>query len=327
MTVIDVHTHILSSRYMDFVREKGGDEIGISESNGRRSLTSHGEVALGITQGMWDMAERIRAMDQARVDIAILSLTAPNVYWGGPEASLGAARVINDDVAATRRAYPDRIRGLASIPWQYPELALKELGRAVDELGFIGVMVCATIAGEPLVDPRFEPIWREIDRRGLPVLVHPGFVPGIDELDLIKFSLQNVVGFTLDTTLAIGKMIVDRFFDRFTNLKIIASHAGGTLPYLAGRFDRCFERSPYAPKMVDPAPSDYLRRIYYDSVAYRRDALALCIEVGGEDNVIYGTDYPHPIGDMAGILARVNSFDATVAEKIKHRNAERIFKI
>jgi aminocarboxymuconate-semialdehyde decarboxylase len=122
-------------------------------------------------------------------------------------------------------------------------------------------------------------------------------------------------------------MIFDGFFDRYPNLKIIAAHGGATLPYIAGRLDRCHEMIPACSEVIVEKPSSYLQRIYYDSVVYAQDALDLCIRVGGTDNVLYGSDYPHNIGDMAGCLSRVNALDSSTAAKVCDGNARRIFDL
>ncbi len=137
--------------------------------------------------------------------------------------------------------------------------------------------------------------------------------------------LASTVGFMFDTTLAITRMVFDGFLDRYPNLKIIASHAGATLPYLAGRLDRSFEMTIPSKEVITTPPSQYLRRIYYDAVTYGQGALALCIDVGGADKVMYGSDYPHDIGDMAGCLARVDALPAAVRDKVRSGNAARIF--
>ncbi len=103
------------------------------------------------------------------------------------------------------------------------------------------------------------------------------------------------------------------------------SHAGATLPYIAARLDRCHEMMPAARERITERPSAYLRRLYYDSVCYSDDALALCLKVGGADKLLYGSDYPHNIGDMEGCLARVRALPAAVVEDATHRTAERIF--
>ena len=328
MTVIDVHTHILSRDYLDLLSAHGGPTYEVKQDkSGGPAIHRDGAPFMTLTSGMFDLQERIRAMDQAGVDIGILSLTCPSVYWGGREVSNRAARLMNDYIAESRHAYPSRVQGLASLPWQYPDDAVAELDRACDELGHVGVMVLANIDETPLTDSCFAPVWEAIDRRGLPVLVHPAVPPGADTMDLTRYNLVASVGFMIDTTLAITRMIYDGFLDRYPNLKIIASHAGATLPYIAGRLDRCHEQMPACREKISEPPSSYLRRIYYDSVCYTAEALELCVKVGGPSQVLYGSDYPHNIGDMVGCLSRVNDLPAELAEDVKHRNAERIFKI
>jgi aminocarboxymuconate-semialdehyde decarboxylase len=276
--------------------------------------------------GHMDYELRIRDMDESKVDLAIISLTCPNVFWGGPEISLQAARLVNDDMAEKQARWPDRLRWLASLPWEHPQLAVAELERACAR-GAVGVMVLANIAGRSLTEPEFAPIWQEIDRRGLPVLVHPTAPPGMPQMDMQRYNLIASVGFMFDTTLAIARMIFDGFFDSYPNVKIIASHGGAALPYLVGRLDICFQQMNACRVKISKSPEEYLRRIYYDSVVYRPEALKLCIDVGGEDNVLYGSDYPHNIGDMKGCLARVDGLPGAQARKVRSGNAERIFRL
>jgi len=188
-------------------------------------------------------------------------------------------------------------------------------------------MVLANIAGRHLVEAAFAPIWKEIDDKGLPVLVHPADPPGTDEMQLAEHSLTATVGFMFDTTLAITRMVFSGFLDRYPNLKIIAAHAGGTVPYLAGRMDRAWEMTPGTRNAITEPPSSYLKRIYYDAVCYRQEALKLCIEVGGVDKVMYGSDYPHDIGDMKGCRARVEALPEDQRAAVAYGNAERIFKL
>ena len=170
--------------------------------------------------------------------------------------------------------------------------------------------------------------WQEIDRLGLPVLVHPTAPVGVREMQMETFNLIPPVGFMFDTTLAFAHMIFSGFLDKYPRLKLIAAHGGAALPYLAGRFDICHERIPACSSAIKDKPSSYLKRIYYDTVVYEQDALALCIKVAGSaDNVLYGSDYPHNIGDMAGCLARVNALPVDEAKRVAGKNAERIFKL
>ena len=323
--VIDVHTHMMSQPYLDLLREKGAPKYTF------RNLPEGGEVVdmyaspfLTLFPAMLDYEMRIKAMDRCRVDVAIVSLTSPNTYFGEAETSLQAARIMNDRFAEAQTAYPDRIRWMCSLPWQYPELAKQELNRALDA-GAVGVMVLANIDGKSLTDPAFEEVWAAIDEKALPVLVHPTAPPAVDRLDMRKHNMVPPVGFVFDTTMAISRMIYDGFFDRFQKVKIIGAHGGGALPYIAGRLDLCYDNIPTCAAHAEERPTQYLRRIYVDTVVHRQDVLQMCIDVCGPENVLYGSDYPHNIGDMAGCLSRVDALAGETRHLVRSRNAERIF--
>jgi len=275
---------------------------------------------------MFDWEARIANMDKARVDIAVTSLTCPNAFWGSAEVSLKAARIMNDDMARAQKTWPDRIRWFASLPWQHEALALLELNRACDA-GAVGVMVLANIDGKALTDPAFAHIWQEIDRRGLPVLVHPSAPPGSRELGLHEFQLTAPIGFTFDTSLAVARCIYDGFLDRYPRLKLIAAHGGGALPYLTGRLDICWHNIPAASSKTRQPPSEYMHRIFVDSVVFQQGVLNLAVEVCGADNVLYGSDYPHTIGDMPGCLSRVDALPSATRDKVRGENARRIFRL
>jgi len=331
--VIDVHTHMLGEEWFAMLKEHGGPRYAVHDvGNVKNVIHMDGAAFMTPLKEMFDYDLRIKNMSKAKVDIAIVSLTCPNVYWGEAQISLKAAQIMNDDMAAAQRAFPDRIRYFASLPWQYPELAIAELDRAVKQ-GAVGVMVLANIAGWSLTAPAFADVWKAIDDRSLPVLVHPTAPPGARDMDMAKHNLIPPIGFIFDTTLAIARCIYDGFLDKYTNLKLIACHGGGALPYLIGRIDQCFDKIPSCNAHVEMTcgskerPSHYLHRIYADAVVFRQDALEMCVNTFGPENVLYGSDYPHNIGDMAGCLARVNALPGEVRHLVRGNNAERIFKL
>ena len=325
--VVDVHTHMLSHEWVRLLEQHGGPRYTLKTvAGGLKAIHLDGAPFMTPVPNMFDWEARIANMNKARVDVAVTSLTCPNVFWGSPEVSLKAARLMNDDMAKAQTAWPGRIRWFASLPWQHEALALDELKRSCDN-GAVGVMVLANIGGKALTDPLFEKIWKEIDRRALPVLVHPTAPPGTGELGLHEFQLTAPIGFTFDTSLAVARCIYDGFFDRFPNLKLIASHGGGALPFLVGRLDICWDNIPAARAKTAEPPRNYLRRIYVDSVVFRQDALDMAVSVCGTDNVLYGSDYPHTIGDMAGCLSRVDALSDGTREKVRGLNAQRIFKL
>lgn len=326
MTVIDVHTHMMPLAYIEALRQHGGEKYTVKKTAaGQDAIHLWGAPFTTLFPGMWDYDLRIQAMDDARVDVAIVSLTCPSVYWGSPETSLGVAKMVNDSMAEQQRARPDRIRWFASLPWQHADAALAELDRAT-QAGAVGVMVLANIAGQDLTDPAFAPIWTAIEARGLPVLVHPTAPQGLRDMHLDEWGLVPPIGFMFDTTLAFSRMILSGFLDTYPKLKLIASHGGGTLPYLAGRLDRCHEKIPACATAIQDKPSSYLQRLYYDTVVYDPAALELCLRTAGSaDQLLFGSDYPHNIGDMVGCRARVSALPQKTARKVLHGNAQRIF--
>jgi aminocarboxymuconate-semialdehyde decarboxylase len=326
MTVIDVHTHMMPLAYIEALREHGGEKYTVKKTPaGQDTIHLWGAPFTTLFPGMWDYDLRIQAMDEARVDVAIVSLTCPSVYWGSQETSLGGAQLVNDSMAEQQRARPDRIRWFASLPWQHADAALAELERAT-RAGAVGVMVLANIAGQDLTDPAFAPIWKAIEQRGLPVLVHPTAPQGLQDMHLDEWGLVPPIGFMFDTTLAFSRMILSGFLDTYPGLKLIASHGGGTLPYLAGRLDRCHEKIPACATAIKDKPSSYLQRLYYDTVVYDPAALELCLRTAGSaDQLLFGSDYPHNIGDMVGCRARVSALPQKTARKILNGNAQRIF--
>src|SRR5581483_6009965 len=252
--VIDVHTHMLSKEWLALLESHGGPHYTLREvRGGLRAIHLDGAPFMTPVPNMFDWEARIANMDKARVDIAITSLTCPNVFWGSAEVSVKAARLMNEDMARAQKSWPDRIRWFASLPWQHEALALQELKRCFDT-GAVGVMVLANIGGKTLTDPAFARIWAEIDRRALPVLVHPSAPPGTAELGLHEFQLTAPIGFTFDTSLAIARCIYDGFLDRYPILKLSDPHGGGALPYLVGRLDIFWHNIPAAAAKTKQPP-------------------------------------------------------------------------
>ena len=325
MPVIDIHTHSLSENWLKLMKEKGKPDLDVGTlPNGDEYLIEFGTPSMSFPMALFDYQQRINDMDAEGIDISVVSLTSPNAFWGTAEVSAESAQIINDDMAAAQTSFPGRIRFLATLPWEFPERAAQELERAVG-LGAVGVMTLANIRGIFLNDALFDPVWADIEKRGLPVLIHPTVPPGSEKMDLGTHRLLGPVGFMFDTTLAIARMILDGFIDRFPDLKIIASHAGGYLPYVSKRMDLFFEQVNVDEKITD-LPSTYLERIYYDSIIYQADGLQSLINLAGPDRVMFGTDYPL-VADIPVLKQLVEGLPSDQTAKVLGRAAENIFAI
>ena len=323
--VIDVHSHMLCNEWLEILRTQGGPHMtyGATES-GAQWVFRDGVPFMRPIPEMFDYEGRIAKMDRAGVGMAILSLTGPNVYWGDAHASTCAARAMNDSFAQAQREHPDRLRWMASLPFEHPDEAIEELARAVDA-GAVGVMVLSNIRGRQLIDPLFEPVWKEIDRRRLPVFLHPTVPCNCGGMGLERYGLMTSVGFTFDSTAAVGLMVNDGFFERHQALKLIVAHGGGALPFLAPRLDRCFDSYVESRQGISRHPGEYIRRLYADTALFSQATLALTIGCFGEDHVLYGTDFPHPIADLEGNLSRVDTLPDGVRDKVRGANAARLF--
>jgi len=147
-------------------------------------------------------------------------------------------------------------------------------------------MVLANIGGKALTDASFAGIWKEIDRRALRCSCTRARRREAASSACSEFQLTAPIGFTFDTSLAVGALHLDGFLDRFPKLKLIAAHGGGALPYLVGRLDICWRNIPAASAKTKQPPSEYMRRIYVDSVVFQQSVLNLALEVCGDDHVL-----------------------------------------
>ena len=324
--IIDVHTHMFTRAWLELLVAHGAPYRIQVRPDGRDEIFRGDTPVVFPQPGHFDYDLRLKAMHAAGIDISIVSLTCPNVYWGGEAVSADAARSSNASMAAAQATHGDRIRWLASLPWQFPVRAIAELARSCDE-GAVGVMVIANVAGMSLTDPRFEPVWAEIDRRGLPVLVHPGEPPGSDLMDMGSYDLSWSVGFMFDTTLALTRMIFDGFLDRHPNVKLIAAHGGGALPYLIGRFEKGDAVELPERRRMTASPTEYLRRIWYDCLTYDAGALRYLISVAGPERVLFGTDWPHQVHDVAGSLANTGALPPDQRDAVRSENARQLFAL
>src|SRR5688500_2811674 len=150
MKVVDVHTHMLNNAYLARLKKHGGGYKLKKVVGGQTGVVKDGAPFMTLMPGMFDYELRLRAMDEAGVDMAIVTLTSPNVFWGSAKQSLEAAKLMNDDMAVQQRRYPERIRFMCSLPWQHARLAVAELKRACEELGAVGVMQLASVDGVSL---------------------------------------------------------------------------------------------------------------------------------------------------------------------------------
>jgi aminocarboxymuconate-semialdehyde decarboxylase len=240
-------------------------------------------------------AERIRAMDEQGIDVEALSI---NPYWYKAERDVAQAliKLQNEKLAELCAAQPDRFVAFATIALQHPDLAVQQLEDGIKKLGLRGVSVGGSVNGLELADPKFHPVWAKAEELGCLVFIHPVGTPDLGKRLGGNGGLTNTIGNPLETTLALSHLIYEGTLDRFPGLKICAAHGGGYLPSYAPRSDAVCVTFPdrCAGVPLKKKPTEYLRRLYYDSIVFTPEALRHLIAEVGVGQIVMGTDYPFP---------------------------------
>ena len=309
----DLHTHYYPEAFFRLIEEVGGAFSFGTDPTGRTIIRYRGSRFFGITPPMTDPARRIEDMDRVGIDVEVLSLSTPNVYFAPPDRQAEVARLVNDAYADLAARHPKRFKGFASIPMDDPDAALRELERALDELRMNGVIVLSNINGRALSDPRYRPFFVECDRRRVCVFIHP-MIPASAE-PFAEYVLGPIIGFPFDTTLAVARLCYAGVFRELPNIRWILGHLGGAVPYLMERMDNGWRDFAECRVNIDELPSVYLKRLYYDTVSFSAASLRLARELVGADHMVMGSDYPHLLGSIDRAVSSVESLDLPSAEK------------
>lgn len=293
--IIDFHNHFFPAEYLDAVR-RGPSSFRVTEDEaGNPVLHSPGDYNV-LVPGHRDAVFRAQVLDEAGVDRQVLSFTAPGTSIESPERAAELAPLVNSGLARVAADNPTRYTALAHLPLNHPEAAEAELRRAIDELGFRGVMLYSNASGVPLADPRFQPLWKIADAHKLVVYIHPTFPVGVEAMK--DYMLMPLVGFLMDTTLAAAHLVYAGVPERFPRICWVLGHLGGAIPYLAERLDRGYEAFRRCREQLSEPPSRTLARFYYDTVNFDPKALRLALDFAGADRLLAGSDYPHMIGSL-----------------------------
>lgn len=314
---LDLHTHYYPPGYFDAIRDAGGEFSFGADPTGRTIITYRGARFFGITAPMTDPTKRLEDMDRVGIDVEVVSLSTPNVFFADASRQPDVARMVNDGYADLVARHPKRFKGFASIPMDAPDAALAELHRAIDELKFQGVILLSNIRGRALTAPVYRPFFEEANRMGLCIFLHP-MLPANSE-PFNEYVLGPLVGFPFDTTLAVARMCFDGMFRELPNIRWIVGHLGGAIPYLMERLDNGFRDFAECRANIDELPSVYLKRLYYDTVTFSPHTLRMARELLGADHMVMGSDYPHMLGSIDRAVSSVEDVGFARSDK------ERIF--
>lgn len=312
---IDIHTHHYTQAFFEKIRQAGGEFAFTQDPSGRPIITYKGARFFGVQPAMTDVGLRLADMDRVGTDVAVISLSTPNVFFVEGRQQHEVAKMMNDAYAELITKNPKRFKGFASIPMDAPDPALKELHRAIDELKMNGVILLSNIRGNALTAPAYRPFFQEANRMKLCILLHP-MLPTASE-PFREFGLGPIIGFPFDTTLAVARMCYGGMLRDFPDIRWVVCHAGGAVPFLMERMDSGFRDIPEAKAKIQELPSTYLKRLYYDTVTFNSYNLNMLRDMAGSDHMLMGSDYPHLLGSIEKSISSIEALAIPQSEKQK----------
>lgn len=292
LPVIDFHAHVVDPEvYAQSVNHNAITGFG-ARAEGPRP--EPGSVRAGYYERYANPDAQLKDMDALGIDIHVISSTgvSQSSWWAPPLRAAELDRHANQWIAQWVKAHPTRFIGSFTLPLQDVELALQELEYAVGTLGLRVANLPAEINGVYLGDPRFRPLWTAIERHGVIVWIHPD---GMKDKSFQEYALWNGIGQPIQETMLISSLIYEGVLDAFPTIAIVVSHGGGYLPHYMARLDRNYTAHPVSRQNLTRRPSEYLKRLYYDTCVYGSDVLEDLIRHVGIERVVFGSDYP--VGD------------------------------
>lgn len=289
MRAVDSHIHWYPTAYYEFLARRRTEPR--AERQGDRWVCINGNRTNGLWPEWFDLDKQFETASATGHDMTLLSSAGIHSDLDGlpaDEAREGA-RILNEAWAEMQRRHPGRFFAAAAVPLQDTDLAIAELEHATGKLELRGVSLPGSIAGEPIDAARLEPFYRRVEEVGVPIFIHPTdgvFVepmsgPGYG--NKIHMSLGRVV----DSSTGILRLILSGTLDRHPDLKIVHFHAGGVLPFAAGRLDK-----NAGIDTIERKPTEYLRRMWVDTAMPHSLTLKMALEFYGADRVLYGSDNP-----------------------------------
>jgi len=329
MRKLDVFTHIWPKPFYEALLRTTGQ---------MRDMHRRSEAVPMMT----NLDRRFQVMDLFEGYQQILSLASPAPDVAGTrEAWRELARIGTDSMAELCRKYPDRFPSfIASLPMRDPEGAVEEARRAVGDLGACGIQIYSNVAGKPLDAPEFRPVFREMERLGKPIWIHPARTAGFPDYPTEPRSLYEIwwtFGWPYESSVAQARIVFSKMLDEMPGLKFIIHHAGGMVPFFEGRvglgWDQLGTRTSdtdYRPllKELKKRPLDYFKLFYADTATFgSQSALVCALDFYGIDHLLFASDAPFdPEGGPMYIRETIRAVEALELstegrEKLYYKNA------
>lgn len=327
---IDVFSHILTTKYKEAVLET-------------LPADSYWPRIVHARPALWNIEQRLRIMDSFESYVQVLTVSLPPVELIlSPEKAAELARVTNDEMAELVSKYPDRfVSAVACLPMNNMDAALKEVDRAIDDLGFSGVQIFTPTNDKPLDSVEFMPLFEKMSKHNLPIWIHPHRSETYADYRTESRSMYktyHTIGWPYETTVAMIRLVFSGILERYPNLKFITHHCGAMVPFFESRLEPL---QPDSPEMqsekryerLSRPPIQYFKMFYADTANVRPPALICGHQFFGTDHLLFGTDMPY--GPAPGDFFIRQGMDSigqlnisqTEKEKILRNNAEKLLRL
>jgi aminocarboxymuconate-semialdehyde decarboxylase len=288
MNAVDSHIHWFPSEYYEFLSQRATEPRTVRDGDGWQYLHERRDSWRVVTE--WtDLEQQFATQEQTGVDMTLVTSMGIHSDLDGlplAEAREGA-RMVNEAWSSAQRRYPGRFFAAAALPLQDVDAAIEEMEHAVGPLDLRGVSLPGSIDGAPLDTPEMEAFWTRAAELDVPLFIHPtdGAIP--DMMRGHGGSVYRSLGRVVDSSVAVLRLVLGGTFDRHPSLRVLHFHAGGVLPYAAGRLDKNTRGAAHAEK-----PTEYLRRMWVDTAMPHALTIDMALKFYGTERVLYGSDNP-----------------------------------
>lgn len=315
----DVHNHAVPREAIELLRGASGYPITVDGD-----VMEADRVRAELAPVFTDAAAKLEQLESLGLEAAVVSVS-PALFAYETDENRGTqlCRAVNAGLAELCTHEPTRLRWLAHVPLQSPDAAAELLAEAAGA-GAVGAQIGTSVAGTPLADAGLDAFWKAAEEHDTALMLHPAYNnphPGLE-----GYHLQNAIGNQLETTIAAERLIVTGTLDRQPGLRLLLVHAGGYLPWQAGRLRHAATvRAELAGS--PPDPHAYLGRIVVDTITHDGAALRYLVERIGADNVAMGTDLPFDMATPEPVTALEEAVDAGTALQIMEETPRRVFRL
>lgn len=336
MKVIDIHSHFFPRTWPDLQQKFGGNdwpwlkhELEAKKGDFQKAMLMKGDKAFRpIYSACWDPDVRLAEMDKHGIDKQIISATPILFAYQKPiEQAQYCAQLFNDAALEICATNSNRLFAMCQVPLQDPDMACKEVSRAKD-CGHVGVQIGNHVGDKNMDDEAVITFLQHCGDIDMPVFVHPWDMMAAERTK--DYMMGWTVGMPAETQLSIVSMILGGGFDRVDpKLKICFAHGGGAFAFLLGRLENAWLHRDIARGKSQYPPSHYLNRFFLDTAVFDHDALSLLVKKMGDKRLMFGTDYPFPLGEqkMGQLIKTADDLSDKQKQQLLASNAESFFSL